>query len=482
VTWHFHLQEVPSGDWIDRDFPLADAFVVEPVSAPAAISGTIPLGYPQRARIKEWGCLLVAEEDGRDPVVAIVDSIATEGDNLHIDAGGYSMYPTGMPWVDAEYSGTSVDPMDVVRMIWAKLQARPSGNLGVVLDADKSPVRLGIPERADRTKAKAILADAKAREATAKTASENAAKDLNTAKISLLAAASRPSAGIVLYQDSAPSGDSRTAANLWIDKNDANKGYIWDGKKWALQTTSSQAIINTRLATWTAAKASVEATGKTYTTRKTERATANSKLSAIEGGDAEPYQINWWDTHDLGAVIDDLAKSTPFDYREVSRWVDDNTLGLRLELGVPSLGVRRTDLRFEIGVNATAAPPVQERDYSSEVIVLGAGEGRAMVRATTTGNAGRLRRATVISRKDIGKTDTAASVARVELAARKAEWVFDSLDVIDHPMARYGSYRAGDEIYTTGDAGWIQLDHWVRVLEISTDCTSGAISLKVEVT
>lgn len=474
---------LPSRAWIDHELPLGGAQVTESVSAPASITGSIPLGYADRDQIREWGAMIVAEQDGRDPVAAIVDAITTDGDNLRIEAGGFSMYPTGMPWTDAEFSSTSVDPLDVVRLIWMNLQAKPAGALGVVVDGAKSTVRLGVPEDPKLTAAKAAVAMATTAERAAKATYEAAVRTQAVAKKSLLATTGRPTSGLILNQDSAPSGDKRSVKNLWLDKNDGNKAYIWNAKtkKWAMITTPPQAIINSRFAELQSAGTVVANTKKGYDLRKKETSAAKSKQSDIQGGEANPFMLTWWDTHDLGGVIDDLARNTPFEYREKSEWSGE-ALTHRLEIGVPVLGSRRSDLRFEIGVNVTAPPPLNERDYASEVLVLGAGEGRAMVRATTTGNPGRVRRAVVVERKDLTKTAAASIASKAAIAARKAEWDFDSLQVLDHELAPYGSFRAGDQIPVVGDAGWKQLDTWVRVLDITTDCVTGAMDLKVEAT
>lgn len=481
MAWRFHLQSLPDRAWIDRDVPLQGGQVSEAVSAPASISGYLPAGYANRDDVKEWGALLVAEQDGRDPIAAIIDTVTTEGDRLKVEAGGFSMYPKDMPWIDADYSGIQVDPLDIIRMIWASLQAKPGGDLGVVLDATTSATQLGTPEDPKLTAAKAGVAAATTAEASAKAAYTAAAKSKESARAALLAAAGRPVSGLVLNQDSAPSGTRRSTKNLWLDKNDGNKGYVWDGKKWALQTVTSQATINARLSDLNAATANADAANKSWASRKKELSAAKSKKSAISGGEAQPFTLSWWETHDLGSVVDDLVKNTPFDYRESSAWSGDD-ITHRLELGEPTLGGRRPDLRFEIGVNVTAPPPLQERDYASEVLVLGAGEGRAMVRATASGNPGRLRRAVVVQHKGYGRASSAARRARLEVSERSAAWVFNSLDVIDHKLAPYGSFRPGDVIYVTGDAGWAQIDSWVRVLELNTDCTTGAINLRVEAT
>lgn len=484
TEWRFHLQDVPSGTWVDRDLPLGDPKVTRTVSAPASISGYLPLGNASGKSIKEWGSLIVAHEVGRNPVVAIVDSLTVEGDQLKIEAGGFAMYPTGMPWPDTEFSSTSVDPLAVVRLIWSTLQAKPGGNLGVTVDSETSKVRLGVPESAARTKAKALVAEAKAKEDAGKLAYEAAVKEQNNRKITLLAAAGRGPNGIILHQDAAPAGDKRTGLNFWIDKNDWNKGYVWDSTKWVLQTVSSQAVIDVRLAAWLNWGAEVVKTKATHAGLKEIHSTAKTKLSEVQGGEAEYFSLSWWETRDVGAVIDDLAKKTPFEYREVSTWTSPEMKALnhRLELGVPTLGARRPDLRFEIGVNVSVSPPLQESDYASEVTVLGAGEGRSMMRASSSLSSNRLRRAVVVERKDLRTQDQIYQTARAEVAARAAEWTFDTLNVIDHPMAPYGSYQPGDQILVTGDAGWRTLNDWVRVLEIEIDCITGAQTLRVEAT
>ncbi|MCG2991460.1 hypothetical protein, partial [Escherichia coli] len=72
--------------------------------------------------------------------------ITTDGDWLVVSAGGFTSYPTGMPWTGKQFSSVSVDPLDVVRLIWDRLQSYEGGDLGVVVDPTKSEVLLGNPE------------------------------------------------------------------------------------------------------------------------------------------------------------------------------------------------------------------------------------------------------------------------------------------------------------------------------------------------
>ncbi|MBO9704457.1 MAG: hypothetical protein J7474_02925, partial [Arthrobacter sp.] len=341
---------------------------------------------------------------------------------------------------------------------------------------------LGTPESAARTSAKAGVAAATAALTAAKANAVAAAKAQETARVAVMTACGKTKAGLLIRQDSAPGGDRRSTKNVWIDKNDANKGYVWSGKKWIAQNTSTAAVVASRVSAWLAAQTAVVNTKKESTARSKALSAAKKKLSEVKGGEADPWTMTWWETLDLGQVLSELARDTPFEWRERASWSGD-TLRLRLELGAPSIGARRTGEgapRFEVGVNVVAPPPLEEGAFASEVTVLGAGEGRAMVRQTVTGNPGRLRRAVVVQRKDIRKAAAAGTAARAELAARTARRVPDTLEIIDHPNAPYGSFQPGDRVYLTGDAGWVVLDMWVRITEMTINCTSGAISLKVE--
>lgn len=365
MTWTFHLQALPSLEWISHDVPLVGAQVTTACNAPASISGSLPFEMGQLKKddgtlaIREWGTKLIAEQEGREPIAGIVDHLAIENGALRVEAGGFSMYPTAMPWLGADYAGIKVDPLDLVRKIWDHVQSYPDGDLGVVVDSLKSPVRIGTPER-----------------------------DVN------------------------------------------------------------------------------------FTTKE------GQDVSFTTG----PEYLNWWTTDDLGKVLSDLAVRTPFQYRERSAWAGED-ITHRLQLGYPRLGARKPDLRFEIGLNVTAAPAIQEGDYASTVLVLGSGEGRKKatsgpISTPTT----RLRRVRVHADSSITSKAGAQTAARPVLEALNAALEIDTIDVTNHTMAPFGTFEPGDEIYVTGDAGWAELNTWVRILDMTTDVDKGTVSMKVEAT
>lgn len=182
--------------------------------------------------------------------------------------------------------------------------------------------------------------------------------------------------------------------------------------------------------------------------------------------EAGPYKLAWYLTEDLGRNLDQLASETPFDYREEHAWNAAGDIEHHLRIGYPKLGTRRTDLRFVIGENVSAVPTV-ERDgdeYANEVLSLGAGEGRDMVRGGDARADGRLRRVAVVADKTARSKRAANALARRELAARQGLDEVTDITVRDHPHARVGSWQPGDEVRLQGEMGWVKVDMWVRIL------------------
>lgn len=487
ADWRFHLITLPDMQWVDRDLQLQEPNLVESINAPLAITGKLPLGYrmintPNGKRaLVEWGSAIVAEQEGRDPLFGIVDELTTDGDWLIVSAGGFSGYPEGMPWVDGEFSSTGVDPLDVVRLIWSKLQSKPNGDLGVVVDNVKTTTLLGKPEGSRLTLAKARMKSASTEMGYAKEQSEVDAALLQQMADATLAAVGLSPGGLIIRQVSAPSGDKRSKRNVWLkgDADGITEVYTWNGKAWVEVSTSRFNNATDRYFEWVDQKIVLAASKNRYTESKKLYDDAKSAVSDLSEEEAEPYVINWWSNHNLGEIISGLATDTPFDYREETVWTGDDTMSHRLRIGYPNLGVKRENLRLEIGVNVTAPPPLAESEYASEVYVLGAGEGRTMVRASASGNSGRLRRAVVSSEKSVPSKALAQRSARQILSSMDSEWSFEELSLVDHDMCPYGSFDVGDWLYLTGDAGWVNLEQWVRVLEIATDCKTGQISLRV---
>ena len=186
--------------------------------------------------------------------------------------------------------------------------------------------------------------------------------------------------------------------------------------------------------------------------------------------DDGPIRMNFYETLDLGEMADEMARTAPFDYRERMQYEQDGSVGLFIDIGYPRIGRRRDDLAFQLGVNVTEIPSrdLVEEGYATEVVVLGAGEGREKVRGHAPRNrVGGLRRVVAIVDDTIRYDWQAQDRAREEQRRRSGIREISQLSVTDHEMAPVGSFDVGDEIRIVGDMGWDQIDAWMRVVGIT---------------
>lgn len=196
--------------------------------------------------------------------------------------------------------------------------------------------------------------------------------------------------------------------------------------------------------------------------------------------EAGPYKLNFYTNHDLAGDIDDLASDTPFDYHERHFW-DGDTIRHKVDIGYPKIGRRREDLRFVYGVNIFDNTRV-DRDgslYASGTLVLGAGEGASMIKSlreppTRPGN--RLRRVAVVVDDSIKSLKRANKRADQENQWRARLDDVDSVVVRDHPHARLGAAKVGDEIRIEGQGDWVGVDMWVRILSIAFQPENGNVA------
>lgn len=142
----FLAQRVGTRAWLHTALPL-DGEPERALSSPGAFQATISpeilslATEDGRPLLEPWGTLLYLEEEGEIRWAGIVLDLRAEGAALTVEAAGFSTYPHGMPF-DGELSEIDADPADLVRAIWAHLQAYPDGDLGVVVTGETS-ARLG---------------------------------------------------------------------------------------------------------------------------------------------------------------------------------------------------------------------------------------------------------------------------------------------------------------------------------------------------
>jgi hypothetical protein len=177
----------------------------------------------------------------------------------------------------------------------------------------------------------------------------------------------------------------------------------------------------------------------------------------------KPYTLSWWDNKDSGSEIDSLAKSSPFEYREVSKWNSDLTdVDLCFDIASPRHGRYKDALRFMQGENILESVQITEPDdwYADVVIGLGSGEGREIVHEKTPahfhGVIPRLRRVHTYSNKRI--TDKAELKRLIEDEVNRRLVVHEIASIVvdgRHPNAELGTFECGDDILVQAEVPWI---------------------------
>lgn len=147
--WRYIAQALPSGEWLHWDVPLSGVDISHELSGPGGLTGTIPVELAGLTRedgsllLEPQACAIWAEASGVIRGGGILVRREANGQQLRLECAGYPSYPHGQHWPWAEYRGVQVDPLDVARLIWSNLQGEPDGDLGVVVDGTRSPVRIG---------------------------------------------------------------------------------------------------------------------------------------------------------------------------------------------------------------------------------------------------------------------------------------------------------------------------------------------------
>lgn len=353
MSVRYLLQKLPNREMLSWDLPLEEVDLTLSLSAPTVMSASITHQRPELVGLlRPYGCAVWADDGSGDLYGGILTDIDTDGPKVSLTIAGYAYYPTGQPWTASEFKGIKVDPLDIVRRIWSRVQGLRNGNLYLEVDSTKSKVLIGEEER-----------------------------DVSF----------------------------ETSAGEQVDFS------------------------------------------------------------------AGPYKLNYWDTADLGKELSDLFEEAGASYLE-RHWWDGESIRHRLLIDCPSRSVRRDDLRFVVGENIIVPPKLSlpGSGYASEVLVLGAGEGRDARYATSGAvNMDGLYRVTVYSDKSITSNSKAQKVAReqVKRLSGSEEQITD-LTVLNHPNADLRSVLPGDVIRVTGDTEWISLDTYARVTDITFDPAS----------
>jgi hypothetical protein len=204
-------------------------------------------------------------------------------------------------------------------------------------------------------------------------------------------------------------------------------------------------------------------------------------IASVNTGAVTPYELDWWNSTDLGQEIASLAQQAPADFAVTCSWADDSKQAVtkRLMIGSPRLGTRRSNLRFAEGENISAVVTVTNRgtDYANEVVGLGAGSGSEMLRSVVAVSDGRLLRRIAYTDQSLISASAVTAAARKELVASQGLDEVTSLTVAQHPNAPIGSYAVGDDIPLTLHGSNGERVIWHRITSYTLDLTGTTVDL-----
>jgi len=447
TAWRFIAQRALTGELLDLELPLSLSALRWDLSGPGSLTGTVEpdtgtlRASDGRLLLEEWGTYLYAEADGEIRWGGIVVSSGFDGGAWKVEAAGFTTYPHGLPYTGS-YTKSGVDPADVARHLWEHLQSHPDGNLGVKV-VGSTKARIGSESSAklatatrDWTGAKADYDAANSRLSDLRSAKSRESSTYSQ-RTSAKTAASKAltAAKAVKPKDQARIDAAQNALNAATAAQTAQKANVDTATR---AVDAQAAVVKTR-------KAALDAAAKTK---------ADAKKAEKEDGGA--YELQWWDTPDIGKEIDELAKEAPFDYVEEHAWSGD-AITHTVRIGWPRIGRHRPELAFVQGENVTSVvtPSIDGDDFANEVVGIGAGEGKGSLRRTTARRDGRLRRTAVVSEKDVRSAGRLDGLIRDELQRRALSLSISSVDVRDHPNAPIGSWAVGDDVDILAELPWL---------------------------
>lgn len=464
-----------------------------------------------RPMFGEWETLVTLDDDGQILFRGIVTAMTWDGESgtWSITVSGMSTYPFGTPYEGDAWYGAEVDPASIVARLWAHAQSFPDSDLGVTV-VGSTKVTVGSFSTQRRIEAEAaydaavktynaenktlkglrdIVADTRKVAATRRTARAAASREVTAAKTAVTAAKTALTAA---QKTKDPAKIAAAQATL----NQAN----------ATLTTKTDAL-NQATLSLNRANSYVKSQNNDVTVQA--RVVANAKAAKdkasdvknaaqqAESEDGGAYALEPWEAPDCGQLINDLAKSTPFDWVEEHYWTKQTigTLGgspievdvpqTRIRIAYPRTGRRLSgpsDPSFVQGVNVSVAlkPATSGTDMATEVYGIGAGDGAGALRRSIRIRDGKLRRVATFQAKDVKTKQELDAKLRAELNSKQNTLEVDSITVINHPNSKRGTYGVGDDIFVQGDVQhYGRFELWHRIVSV-TENTDGTTELSLE--
>ena len=204
-------------------------------------------------------------------------------------------------------------------------------------------------------------------------------------------------------------------------------------------------------------------------------------------GDNSKYRLGWWEAPYVGEELASLAKEFGFNYRENVQWLTTDPLVPKFTLELnDNYRVTRNDIKLVDGVNLAAQLDTAESDmpYAKQVIGLGAGEGRTMIRAVTDPIAGnnRLFQAEYAMYKTIKKTKRLKRLIEWDLKIYSDTYSdIDNVLVWDFPgFAPVSSLQPGNVVEVISNTADPKISAWRRIVDVTRDPVQSTVLIGLE--
>lgn len=189
------------------------------------------------------------------------------------------------------------------------------------------------------------------------------------------------------------------------------------------------------------------------------------------------YERKW-----VGEALEQLsAVEGGFDWRYAADWIGGVPTAT-LRFTYPATG-RRTAHVFEVGTNCSLLSYDEDGTTATNLVdALGAGDGDDSL-ISSAANAAmqgpyRILEA-VVAFSDVRNVDTLTIHAQRRLARGAGPIRHVELETFPDADPALGAYIVGDQVTVKAERGWVQLDDWFRIVEMSVSAVGGEERIKL---
>lgn len=469
--------------WLDLDVQASEITYTEVLNGPGDITVRLPLSFHNRIAedgypvVSEYETLMIVENHYDGLSVALVDSIELTEHDMVVSGAGLSVLAKNVPWLENVKTYAETDAVEIFRDIWGYILSHPNADVDLkITGGTESGVLVGTSPSQDYKDASETVDGLKADLSSLEKELKQAEEEVIEATSRLFRACGLYTVGQVKWQSNAPSEKVNV---VWLEDDNGHTAKVYRNGYWTPVYN-----IRPQIEDYVAKRPVRDLLLVQIKNTKSELEEAKKVLNDLSEEKGEPYELNWWKTHDLNQKLSEMVDIGGFEFIERASWNGED-INLSLEIGAPRIGSRKDELVFELGVNVMEVPTFKQIDPYTDVLILGAGEGSATLNAQhCILNTPRVRRVRVVTDKDAVTQEQVRARSRslIQSYRRENQLTFDTLIVKDHPWARPSEYDVGDEIRVTGTTfAGMYFDQWVRIMEKTVSANSEDITLKVEV-